>query len=119
MAAKYDKLFQYIIMDEDKELFDHYINLLITDSSISVCNTSDFSSYDVFANYLNNMVNGHLVDKQTRYLTPIIDDLELVYGMDRDECTKYVLVYFLDRKWERYYKAVHMIRGVFGKFLSL
>jgi hypothetical protein len=104
-------------MGDDKSLYEHYIDLLITDCSINVYNSTDFASYGAFATYIHNLVSGKKIDGILKYLVPIIDDIEYVYGLDRDDCTLYVLTYFLNKKWEKYYKPVNMIRDVFGKFL--
>ena len=105
-------------MDNSEELFHHYVDWLITDCSINVFDKSEFSSYGLFATYIHNLVSGKKTDQVLKLLIPIIDDTQRVFGSSRDEATEFVLLYFINKKWEVYHKPVLMVRGVFGKFLS-
>lgn len=102
----------------NKELFEHYVNLAITDISISNCNKTDFSTYGGYATYINGQLTQQNFSTINRYLYEISSEIEELYGMSEEESIKYVVDFFFHKKWERYHKAVNLVRGHFGIFLS-
>lgn len=101
-----------------KELFEHYVNLTITDASISNCDRTDFSTYGGYAEYIHGQLKQENFSTINRYIFSIATELQIIYGFETNEAVAYVVKFFYDKIWERYHKAVKMVRSHFGIFLS-
>ena len=100
-----------------KNLFEHYINLIIVDASISVCNKTDFSSYKSFSNHIHNGIKAKDYSGIERYLIPIVNDLAYIMGIPVKESALYVAKFFKAKKWDKYHKPVKLIKDQFNIFL--
>lgn len=100
-----------------KEL-EYFINLTIADSSIRIFNESDFQSYESFAHYIKqNLISGNVV-VILRFIDPIVDEINYIYGFDIEESSNKVVRYFRLGLWSTYHNPARMARNHFGKFLA-
>jgi len=100
-----------------KSRVDHYINLIITDSSISVCNGTDFSSYESFTDHIFVGIKARNYSGIERYLIPIVTDLAYIMGISVKESSQHVARYFKNKKWEKYYDIIKIAKEEFNIFL--
>lgn len=100
-----------------KSLFDHYINLIIVDASISVCDKTDFSSYKTFSNHIYEGIKAKNYSNIERYLIPIVNELAYIMGIPVKEAALYVAKFFKNEKWEKYHKPVKLVKDQFNIFL--
>ncbi len=99
-----------------KKLY-HYINLIIADASISVYDNTDFSSYTKFTHHISQGIKARNYSSIERYLIPIVNELSYIMGLPIKESSLYVARFFKDKKWEKYYDVVKMIKDEFNIFL--
>jgi hypothetical protein len=104
-------------MSNSKNRVDHYINLIIADSSISVCNNTDFTSYKTFTSHIFVGIKARNYSGIERYLIPIVNDLSYILGIPIKEASLYVARFFKDKKWEKYYEIVKIAKDEFSIFL--
>jgi hypothetical protein len=97
---------------------DKYIKLTIADSSISVFNKSDFQSYTSFSKYIRTNLKSNNVVTVLKFMEPIINEINYIYGFSDEESTTYVIDYFLNGRWSTYHSPAQMARSCFGKFLA-
>ena len=100
-----------------KKLFEHNINLIIADASISVCDTTDFSTYSSFAVFINSSIKNKNFSNIERYLTPMINELTYIMGIPVRESAIFVAKYFKFEKWKVYHKPIKLIKEQFNIFL--
>jgi len=101
-----------------KKLLDNYIFLLIADSSISNHKKTKFATYNGYVNYIHGEMKAKRIKNISTYIYPIIEEVSLVFGISKEESSKYVAIYFSDKKWKIYHSAVRMARNHFNIFLS-
>lgn len=100
-----------------KNLFEHYINLIIVDASISVCNKTNFSGYRTFANHIHEGIKAKNYSGIERYLTPIVTELADIMGIPVKEAATHVARFFQKKKWEKYYDVIKLVKSQFDIFL--
>lgn len=100
-----------------KNLFEHNINLIITDASISVCDKTDFSSYRTFSMFVHDGIKAKNYSGIERYLIPIVNELAYIMGIPVKEAALYVAKFFKGKKWDKYYKPVMLVKEQFNIFL--
>ena len=100
-----------------KNLFDHYINLIIVDASISVCDKTDFSSYRTFANHIHEGIKAKNYSGIERYLTPIVTELADIMGIPVREAATHTAKFFQNKKWEKYHEIIKLVKSQFNIFL--
>ncbi len=108
-------MYNFVLMS--KKLFEHYVNLVVTDTSINVSLKTEFTTYNRFANYLFDSIQGKNFEAIERHITPMVLETAEIMGLSPKEAAKFVALYFRDRKWEVYYDPVNMIKKQFNKFL--
>ena len=100
-----------------KKTFEHYVNLIIVDASISVCDNTDFSSYNRFSNYISENIIGKNYGALEGYLLPILNEVSYILGLPVVESAHYVAKFFKTKKWEQYHGPVKAIKDEFSIFL--
>ena len=100
-----------------KNTFEHYVNLIIIDASIKVCDGTEFSTFELFANNITSNVKIKEFKIIEPYLTPMITELTDIMCLPIHESATFVAKFFKQNKWEDYYLPMKNIKDQFGIFL--
>jgi len=100
-----------------KKTFEHYINLVIVDASISVSNKTDFSTYKTFAHFISQSIDSKNYGAIESYIFPILNEVCDILSIPVKESAEHVARFFKNKKWVTYHPPIKAIKDEFNIFL--
>jgi len=101
----------------ERNNFIVHIDLIITDSAIKVCESSHFTTFTYFFEYINLMVTTEDYESINNFIVTISNDLTFIVGIDIIEAFGYVRAYFYNKKWDIYYKPIRLVIEEFDYYI--
>lgn len=99
--------------------FEAGLFAVICDVSIDTLESSGFSTYQIAADYISNMINRGQASLMLNFITPIYDVVNRIYCLDMGEMVLYINRYFSERQFDKYYRPIKDVKDCFGQYVKI
>jgi hypothetical protein len=106
-------------MNYNYKVFRYYIDLAICDISFLKFKESNYQTYYSYSSYIKTMLsNISEYEYEIKIiLADFLDELNEIFNLDENEGINYIIEFFIDEKYLKFYETIYNVRDIFGHFM--